>query len=97
MAVLAFFVFDPQKYHRHKDLCKGLCSASWSPVLRGKQLNVRHYTQTVQPNSFLPSMLIGMIDFYHFIPLSLILTLPGDHKVSAKQNLLASLSRTLFI
>ena len=27
-------------------------------------------------------MLIGTIDFYHFIPLSLILTLPGSHKVS---------------
>ena len=32
----------------------------------------------------------GTIDFYHFIPLSLALTLPGGHKVSAKQNVLAS-------
>ena len=35
----------------------------------------------------MPSMLIGIIDFYHFIPLLLILTLFGIHKVSAKQNL----------
>ena len=38
-----------------------------------------------------PARLIGTIDFYHFIPLSLTLTLPGGHKVSAKQNLLASM------
>ena len=35
-------------------------------------------------------MLIATIDFYHFIPLSQNLTLPGSHKVSAKQNLMAS-------
>ena len=32
-------------------------------------------------------MLIDIIDFYDFIPLSLTLTLPGDHKGSTKQNL----------
>ena len=31
-------------------------------------------------------MLIGTIDFYHFIPLWLTLTFAGGHKVSAKQN-----------
>ena len=41
-------------------------------------------------------MLIGNIDFYHFIPLSLTLTLLGGHKVSAKQNLLAAFSGCLF-
>ena len=35
-------------------------------------------------------MLVGTIDFYHYIPLSLTLTLPGGHKVNAKQNLWAS-------
>ena len=40
-------------------------------------------------------MLIGTIDFYHFVPLSLTLTLPGGDKVSAKQNLLASFIRML--
>ena len=32
-------------------------------------------------------MFIGTIDLYHFIPLSLTLTLAGGHKVSAKQNI----------
>ena len=49
------------------------------------------------PNLFIPAMLIGTIDFNHFILLSLILTLPAGHKVIAKQNLLASFSTTLFI
>ena len=35
----------------------------------------------------MPAMLIGTIDFYHFIPLLLTLTLPGGNKVSTKQNL----------
>ena len=30
-------------------------------------------------------MFIGIIDWYHFIPLSLTLTLPRGHKISAKQ------------
>ena len=57
--------------------------------------NVRHNTQTVQPDLFVPAMFIGTIDFYLFIPLSL--TLPGGHRASAKQSLLASFSPTLFI
>ena len=32
-------------------------------------------------------MFIGIIAFYHFIPLSITLTWAGDHKVSAKQHL----------
>ena len=40
-------------------------------------------------------MLIGTS--YHFVPLSLTLTLLGGHKVSAKQNLLALFSHKLFI
>ena len=39
---------------------------------------------------------MGTIDFYCFIPLSLTVTLAGRHKVSAKQNLLASFIHTLF-
>ena len=42
------------------------------------------------------SMLIGTIDFYGHIPLSLTSTLPWGHKVGAKQNLLASFSGTFF-
>ena len=46
---------------------------------------------------FIPAMLIGTIELCRFIQLSLTLTLPGSHKVIAKQNLLPSFSRTLFI
>ena len=42
-------------------------------------------------------MLIGTIDFYHFILLSLTITLTWDHKVSAKQNLSATFYPTFFI
>ena len=35
-------------------------------------------------------MLIGTIDFYDFLPLSLTLTWTRGHTVDAKQNLLAS-------
>ena len=31
--------------------------------------------QTFQPNVFTPTILIGIIDFYHFIPFSVTLTL----------------------
>ena len=44
----------------------------------------------------IPFMLIGTIDFYHFMILTVTLTLAGDHKVNAKQNLLASCSCSLF-
>ena len=64
--------------------------------LCGKNFDVGYYTQNVLPNLFIPAMLIVTIDFYHFIPLSLTLTSPTCHKVSAKQNLLASFSHTLF-
>ena len=40
-------------------------------------------------------MLVGTIDFYYLLPLSMTLTLAGSSKVSAKQNLLASFSGTL--
>ena len=40
-------------------------------------------------------MLIGTMNFYNYIPLSLTLTLAGGHKVSAKQILLATFSLIL--
>ena len=46
-------------------------------VLRGKNFNVGFYTQTFQPNLFIPAMFTGTIDFYHLIPLSLTSTLGG--------------------
>ena len=65
-----------------------VCLAGQWAVLHGKNVNAGHYAQAVQPTLFIPAMLIGIIDFYHFIPLSLTLTLPEGHKVSTKQNLL---------
>ena len=74
-----------------------VCQAGWPAVLHGKNFNIGHYMQTVQPKFLIPAMFIGTIGFYHFIPLSLILTLPGCHRVSAKQNLLASFSCRVFL
>ena len=56
--------------------------SGWSSVLCGKNFNAGCYIRTVQSNFFIPVLLIGTIDFYHFIPFSLTLTLPGGHKVS---------------
>ena len=61
-------------------------------MLQGKNFNVGHYTQTVLPNVSIPAMLIGTIDFCHFVTLLLTLVLPGGHNVSAKLNFLASFS-----
>ena len=81
-------VFDPYEYYM--DLCYELCLS----IKHGKNFKVGYYMQTSRPNLFIPAILIGTIDFYHFILLSLTLTLPGGHKVSAKQILLASFSCT---
>ena len=87
----AFHVFDPYEYHM--DLCKELClTGQLVGHLAWQSFNVGHYTPSVQPNLFIPAMLTGTIDFYHFIPLSLTLTLSWGHKVSAKQDLLALFS-----
>ena len=48
--------------------------------------------QSFQPNSFAPAMLKA-IDFYHFLLLSMPLTLARDH-FSTKDNALASFSQT---
>ena len=65
--------------------------AVWLAILLDKDLSVGH------TDFVLPAMHIGTIDFCHFIPLSLTLTLAGGHKVGAKQNLLASFSCTLYL
>ena len=79
------------------DLCNESCSPGPAlAFLRCKNCSVGHYTQTVRPNVIIPAMLIGAIDIHHFIPLLPTLTLLG-HKISAKHNLLASISVILFI
>ena len=77
-------------------VANGCYLSFWPAVLRGKNLNVGQYGQSRLSDIFNQARLIGTIDFYHFIPCSVALTLAGDHKkVSTKQNMLASLSRTL--
>ena len=47
---------------------------------RSTKFNFGHCRQTFQPNSFVGAILIGAIDFYGFISVSLTLTLAGGHK-----------------
>ena len=84
------FVCVSYPYECDMDLCYEWCFvwlAGWLSVLCGKNFNVRCYMQTFHPNLFIPTMLVGTIDFYHCIPLSLTLTWPRGHKVSTNQNL----------
>ena len=53
----------------------------------GKIFNVGHYMPTVQPNYIVPAMLIGTINFYHFILFSLTLTMPGGSQGQRKVKL----------
>ena len=54
-----------------------VCLTGWLAFLYNKHLNVGYYSQTFQQIIFIPAMHIGTIDFYHFLPLSLTLTLSG--------------------
>ena len=91
-----FVLFNP--YEHCIDLSNKWYSFNWPSVCLAWQiLNVGHHVQTFYPDFFvIPVMLIGTIDFYHFIPLSVTLTMAGGHTVCAKQNMLALLSHTLF-
>ena len=51
---------------------------------------VGNYVQIFQPSVFITAMHIGAIGFYHFVPLSVTLTLSRGHNVSAKEDLLVS-------
>ena len=79
------------------DLCNELCSSVW-PAGWFEWQKLYRWTlhANFSANFFIHAMLIGTIDFYRFITLSLTLTWAGHHKGSAEQNLLASFSRTLF-
>ena len=60
------------------DLCNESCLSIWSAsrpgFLRGKYFYAGHYTEAFQPIFSIPAI-IGTIDFYHFVPLSMALTL----------------------
>ena len=71
------------------NICLSCQPAGRPVILRGRQ--------TSKPILFIPAILIGAIDFYHFIWPSLTLTLPGGHKISTEENLLASFSPTFFM
>ena len=54
------------------DLCNELCSSGWQlsvcpSILHGKNFNVGHYTQGFEPNTFIPAMFIGTMDFYYLV------------------------------
>ena len=53
------------------------------------QTNIGHYLEIFQQNFVILAIIIGIIDFYHFIPLSVTLVLAEGHKVGTKQDLLA--------
>ena len=73
------------------------CSACWpAGHLAWQKLVTLDITRKLFNHFLMLPMSVGTIDFYHFIPLSLTLTSTGGRKVSAKQNLLALFSRTLF-
>ena len=62
------------------DGCNESCSSGsdWSAILGGKNIHAGHFTQTVLNQIiFIPALLIGVINFYHFIPLSVTFALPG--------------------
>ena len=69
------------------DLCDQSCSAGWLVVHPSIWLSwqkLKYWTLHVNLStfSFIPVMLIGPIDFYHFIPLVVALMLAWGHKVS---------------
>ena len=68
-------------------ICLSVHLVSQQPAhLCGRNLSVGHYVQTLQLNLFISAMLLGTVDFSHFIPLSLILILAGGHEVRGKQD-----------
>ena len=54
--------------------------------LAWQRFNAGDYMQTVQPDLFfISTMLMGTIDFYHLVPLSLTLTLSGEQQGQCKE------------
>ena len=46
-------------------------------ILHRKDLSAGHYVQTFQANFLIHAKLLDTIDFYHFVPLSVTMTLAG--------------------
>ena len=100
----AWRILDPYEYH--VCLCTKWCLSSRLTILCGKQNTTTTTTKPVMldftdtlfilTNFVIPGMLIGSVDCYHLYHFSLTLILAGGHKVSAKQNFLASFFHTCF-
>ena len=86
--LMMMFIFYPHESHMGllNQLCLSICLASPLAILHGKNFNIGHYMQILQPNFFIPAMVVGIVDFLHFRSLSVILALARGHKVSTKQN-----------
>ena len=82
-------------FEHHMDRCNASCLDGQLAILVWENLWTL-YVNSFLSNFSIPAMHIGTADFAIFTPLSLTLTLPGLHKVSAKKNFLASFSCTLF-
>ena len=64
---------------------------SFQPDILHAELSTLDITQqTFQAKSFILFMCLGKIEFYHFMPLSVTLTLDEGHKVGRMQKLLVS-------
>ena len=88
--------YNFNSYESHMEKCNLLFSSGRSYVLRGNHFKVGHCAHTYQPTVFIPALLMGTIDIYHFILLSVTLPLARGHMFSVKQNLLGSLLCTFF-
>ena len=65
-------------------------------ICNGKNSNIGQCVANTLTKYFIPAMLMHTFDLYQFLPFPQTLTLAGGHKLSGKQNLLASFSHTLF-
>ena len=81
VCVFVCVCFDP--YECHVDLCNQMCSFVRPSVLRSRNFNVGHFTQTFLPKFLHACLAHRQHDIYHYIPLSVILTLRSDGRRKA--------------
>ena len=58
------------QYEKYIDLCYHACLSVCSSVLHAQNFNNGHYLQTVQPDSFVDTMLVGTTSCNHFTSFS---------------------------
>ena len=75
------------------DLCNQLCHpANQMAVLYGTSFNIGYYVQNVEPIVFIPARLMGTIDFFHFMPLSMVLWCSEEHLSTANYRMQQALN-----